>query len=70
MNHAGVEDEICFRGGTPRSDGGVADDESGSSPGRYSESDVDLDGITTTSPLYRASVIVVGSTKVGYKAAM
>lgn len=65
MNHAGVEDEICFRGGTPRSDGGVADDESGSSPGRYSESDVDLDGITTTSPLYRASVIVVGSTKVG-----
>ncbi len=71
MNQPEAEDEVYFRGETPRSDGGIADDddESGSSPGRYSESDVDIDGITNTPPppppLYQASVIVVGSTKAG-----
>lgn len=42
------------------SDGGVADDESGSSPGRSSESEVNINY-----PFYQASIIMIGSTKVG-----
>ncbi len=57
MNQEETRHEMCFGRESPSSDGGVADDESGSSPGRQSEFDGDAS--------YRASVIVVGSTKAG-----
>lgn len=56
MNQEAIRNEMSFCRESLSSDGGVADDESGSSPGRYSELD-------DTS--YRASVIMVGSTKAG-----
>ncbi len=64
MNQNEDDDNVWFqRATTPRNDGTVADDESGSSPGRYSESDADTP--QTQPPFYQASIILVGSTKAG-----
>ncbi len=60
MNPIELGDEMWFRRETPRGDGRVADDESGSSPGRSSESEANLNY-----PFYQASIIMIGSTKTG-----